>query len=350
MSRFAGETLMVKNILILNSYTLTSRRAEDQVRIRSFFDGLELAGYRRGHNVDVEIVDSNSLSELKTETRKAAQAGVDVIHAVGTPNAIVAAECGNGVPVVYYGAHPEGAGEAACRRAGVSGMVLTLPFTHNYKHFRFISKLFPNLKRVWVPFYEGTVFCQPEMKSIHRNHRRHGKSPWISGSEPLIGYRSLANLCYIIGVDYREFVYRDREDLLWGLDYVDGVADSDVLMPYNDSVYCEGVPAVLGTISLERNIPLFWNNNTEATQIGAVAAISGCFREAGIETGKMAAAILDGANPRNVGLLTSTKTYSSLNLARAHALGLEPPADVVAHFDEVITTEMFNVATLGGRV
>jgi ABC-type uncharacterized transport system substrate-binding protein len=341
---------MVKKVLILNSYTLTPKRAEDQVRIRSFFNGLELAGYKPGYNVDVQIVDSNSLPELEAKTRKATEAGLDVVHAVGTPNAIVAAECGSGVPVVYYGAHPEGAGEAACRRAGVSGMVLTLPFTQNYKHFRFIRKLFPKLKRVWVPFYEGTVFCQAEMKSIHRNLRRAGQSPWISGSEPLIGYRSLANLCYIIGVDYHEFVYRDCEDLLWGLDYVDNVDGSDVLMPYNDSVYCEGAPAALGNFSINRNIPLFWNNNTEATQIGAVAAISGCFREAGIETGKMAGAILDGANPRSVGLLTSTKTYSSLNLARAHALGLEPAADVVARFDEVITTEMFNVASSGGNV
>ena len=341
---------MVKQILVLNSYTLTSKRAEDQVRIRSFLNGLELAGYKPGYNVDVQIVDSNSLRELEIETKKATQAGLDVIHAVGTPNAIVAAECGNGVPVVYYGAHPEGAGEAACRKASISGMVLTLPFTQNYKHFRFIRKLFPKLKTLWVPFYEGTVFCQPEMKAIHQSRRSTGKSPWIAGTESSIGYRSLANLCYIIGVDYREFVYRDSEDLLWGLDQVDNVDGGDVLMSYNDSVYCEGAPATLGTFSINSNIPLFWNNNTEATQIGAVAAISGCFREAGIETGKMAGAILDGAHPRNVGILKSTKTYSSLNAVRAHALGLEPAADVVDCFDEVITTEMFNVASPGGSV
>jgi putative ABC transport system substrate-binding protein len=338
-----------KRILILNSYTLTSKRAEEQVRIRSFFEGLELGGYKPA-DVDVHIVDSNSLAELESETKKATHNGLDVIHAVGTPNAIVAAECGNGVPVVYYGAHPEGAGEVACRNAGASGVVLTLPFTQNYKHFRFIRKLFPKLKRVWVPFYEGTVFCRPEMKSIHENHRRNGKSPWISGDEALIGYRSLANLCYIIGVEYREFVYRDPDDLVWGLEHIGNVDGGDVLMPYNDSVYCEGAPAALGTFSINRNLPLFWNNNTEATQIGAVAAISGCFREAGVETGKMAASILNGANPRSVGLLTSTRTYSSLNLVRADALGLEPSAEVVAQFHEVITSEMFNVTSPGGSV
>lgn len=332
---------MGKRVLVLNSYTLTSRRAEELVRIRSFFEGLEQGGYRRGDNVEVCVVDSNSLQELETQTREAARGPLDVIHAVGTPNAIVAAQCGGGVPVVYYGAHPEGAGEAACREAGAVGMVLTLPFTQNYKHFRFIRKLFPDLKRVWVPFYEGTVFCRPEMRARHRLHRGNGKSPdgpWIPGDSPLVGYRSLAGLCYILGVEYREFVYRDRDDLLWGLDFVGRGECRDLLMPYNDSVYCEGAPAALGRFSVEQGVPLFWNNNTEATHIGAVAAISGCFREAGVATGKMAAAILDGASPRDVSPLTSSKTYGSLNVVRARALGLEPAPEVVARFDEVIST------------
>jgi ABC-type uncharacterized transport system substrate-binding protein len=328
-----------KRVLVLNSYTLTSRRAEDQVRIRSFLKGLEEGGYRRGHNVDVDIVDSNSLQELESRTISATKEPLDVIHAVGTPNAIVGAQCGGGVPVVYYGAHPEGAGEAACRQDGVTGMVLTLPFTQNYKQFRFIRKLFPNLKRVWVPFYEGTVFCHPQMKSNHRRHRdgNNFSSPWISGSSPLVGYRSLANLCYIIGLEYQEFVYRDEEDLRSGLGFIERDSGcSNLLMPYNDSVYCTGAPSTLGRFSGESGIPLFWNNNTEATRIGAVAAISGCFREAGVATGKMTASILDGVNPQSVQLLTSTKTYGSLNLTCARSLGLEPTAQVVAQFDEVI--------------
>jgi len=218
-------------------------------------------------------------------------------------------------------------------------MVLTLPFTQSYKHFRFIRKLFPDLKQVWVPFYEGTVFCHPQMRSNHRRHRNgnNSSSPWISGTSPSVGYRSLADLCYIIGVDYQEFVYRDEEDLRWGLEFVArGSSCSNILMPYNDSVYCAGAPSTVARFADESGVPLFWNNNTEATRIGAVAAISGCFREAGIATGKMTASILDGVKPRSVQLLTSTKTYGSLNLARARSLGLEPTAQVVAQFDEVI--------------
>ena len=326
--------MLTKRILILNSYTLISRRAEDQIRIRAFFDGLAEGGYRRNHEVEVEVVDSNSLQELAERTEAATKRPLDLIHAVGTPNAIVAARNGRGVPVVYYGAHPEGAGEAACREAGVIGMVLTLPFTQDYKHFRFIRTLFPRVKRVFVPFYEDTVFCRPDMRANHRRHRSVAGSPWLTENSPLVGYRGLAGLCYIIGVEYRELVYRDVDDLRSALLHVD--RHEALIMPYNDSVYCEGAPAALGNFSKDQGIPLFWNNNTEATRIGAVAAVSGCFREAGVATGKIAAAVLDGASPHDIRLLRSSKTYSSLNLTRAREMDLHIAPDVIARFDEVI--------------
>jgi len=153
----------------------------------------------------------------------------------------------------------------------------------------------------------------------------------------LVGYRSLAGLCYIIGVEYNEFVYKDANHLRAGLASIRSDDCSDVLMPYNDSVYCEGAPSVLSNFAVENHVPLFWNNNTEATQLGAVAAISGCFREAGFTTGKITAEILDGVPPRSIEPLISTKTYGSLNIARARALGLKPTAEVIAQFDELIS-------------
>jgi ABC-type uncharacterized transport system substrate-binding protein len=324
-----------RRVLILNSYSLTPRPAIEHVRIRSFIEGLELGGFRSGHDVEIEIIDSNRLEELDRGTREATARGLDLIHAVGTPNAIVAAHASRGIPIVYYGAHPEGAGEAACREAGVVGMVLTLPFTQSYRRFRFIRSLVPNLRRVWVPFYEGTVFCRPEMNKRHRAHRdRNPGSPWIEGTSDFIGYRSLAGLCFIIDVEYREMVYRDLADLRAGLAELD--PDGALLMPYNDNVYCEGAPKTLIDFGVERGVPLLWNNNPEATQLGALAAVAGCFREAGLETGKMSANLLKGVAPEKIMLMTSTKTFASLNASRARALGIDVPAKVRAEFDEIL--------------
>ena len=324
-----------RRVIVLNSYSLTERPARDHVRIRAFLEGLADGGHDPERDVDVEIIDSNDLAELEARTREALQRPTDAIHAVGTPNAIVAARCGGRVPVVYYGAHPEGAGEAACRSAGVIGMVLTLPFTQDYKRFRFIRTLFPEVTRVWVPFYEGTVFCRPEMKASHGRHREeHPHSPWVAGESPLVGYRSLAALCYIIGVEYRELVYQDLEDLVRGLERIE--TDGALLMPYNDSVYLAGAPTTLTGFAGEQGVPLLWNNNAEATRIGAVAAVAGCLREAGFTTGRMTAAVLQGTRPERIGLLRSTRTFSSLNLERARQLRLRLRPEVIAQFDEVI--------------
>jgi ABC-type uncharacterized transport system substrate-binding protein len=321
-------------VLILNSYTLTGRRPEEQVRIRSFLEGLARGGYRAGENVEVEILDSNDLGELAELLRDALARPAGVIHAVGTPNAILAAGQAGGIPIVYYGAHPEGAGWESCSRSNLCGMSLALPFTAHYKSFRFLRKLVPEAERLWVPFFAGTLFCSAAMHDKHRSFRDGGGPRWVPMGSPHVGYRSLAGLAEIIGLDYRELVYRDAGDLAAGLAEMD--REGAVLMSYNDGVYCAGAPALLAAFSRDTGVPLVWNNNPEATRIGALAAFAGCFREAGLATGEMAARLLAGATPAQLGHRGATRSFASLNLRRAGELGFAYPADVLARFDEVL--------------
>src|SRR4029077_4280873 len=93
--------------------------------------------------------------------------GIDLIHAIGTPNAMAALAATDSVPIVYYGAHPEGIGDALRTAAHVNGLTLTLPFTANYKNFRFLKRFVPRARVVWTPYFEHTVFVRPEMRSLH---------------------------------------------------------------------------------------------------------------------------------------------------------------------------------------
>jgi ABC-type uncharacterized transport system substrate-binding protein len=292
-------------------------------------------GFQAGENLDLEILDSNDIGLLESSLIKALDAPTDLIHAVGTPNALIAAGHASTIPIVYYGAHPEHAGESECRTDNICGVVLTLPFTSTYKNFRFIRKLIPGVNKVYVPFYEGTVFCSSEMKKKHRHFRTsaHG-SPWIPMDSPLVGYRTLAALCSIIDLEYNELVYHDEEDLVQSLGAIE--CRNAVLMPFNDSVYCGRAPSILSQFGIEMEVPLVWNNNAEATQIGALAGISSCFKEAGLTTGKMASALLNGAKPSNLGFVLSAKTYASINMNRARQLHLSIPAEVLNYFDEAL--------------
>jgi ABC-type uncharacterized transport system, periplasmic component len=322
-------------VLILNSYTLTGSRPEEQVRIRYFLEGMASGGFRAGEDVDVEILDSNDLDELAELLHTARARPVDVIHAVGTPNAILAAEQTGDVPIVYYGAHPEGAGWEGCCRGNLCGLALALPFTADYKSFRFLRKLVPEAERIWVPFYAGTVFCSATMRDRHRRFRAaDGGSRWVPMGSEHVGYRSLAGLCDIIGLDYRELVYEDSDDLAEGLGEID--LRRSVVMSYNDNVYCAGVPELLAAFSRDTGVPLVWNNNPEATHIGALAAFAGCFREAGLVTGAMAARLLAGATPAELGHRSATASFASLNLRRAAELGFAYSPDVLSRFDEIL--------------
>ena len=326
---------MSKRLLVLNSYTLTQRPARDQERVRYFLAGLAEGGYRAGYNLDLEILDSNDFTELEHRLAAALTNVPDLIHAVGTPNAILAARLAGSVPIGYYGAHPEGVGVRECSGDNIRGVMLTLPFTSNYKSYRFIRKLLPAARHVYVPFYEGTIFCPEQMRQKHRRFRQYsGAERWIPMDSELIGYRSLAALNYIVGLEYRELVYQDIADLAAGLRMID--PHQAVLMPYNDSAYCCGAPGLLIQFSVEAGIPLIWNNNPEATQIGALAAFAGCFKEAGRVCGLQAARILDTGSTAGVESQTSTRSWSSINLERAAQLKLNLSDEVLSHFDELI--------------
>jgi putative ABC transport system substrate-binding protein len=325
----------MKKIIILNSYTLSNKEASGQVRIKSFFEGLREEGYINGDNLGVEIVDSNDLDVIETSLRKSLERGAHLIHAIGSPNCAISAKLTSTIPIVYYGAHPEGVGTEECHKQNTCGITLTLPFTAGYKNFRFIKKLIPPIQSVYVPFYENTLFCHEQMKKNYETLRdRYNNKSWLPMDSEFIGYRSLAGLCYIIGIKYHEFLYRDTGELTYVLDSIEG--DGSVIMPYNDSVYCKDAPKLMIDASLERRIPLLWNNNPEATQLGALAAVASCFKEAGLNTGKMAGKILNGATPSDMGYHHSTQSYASINLNSARRFGLEIPPNILEYFNEII--------------
>ncbi len=326
----------MKKIVILNSYNLTNRNPYDFVRIEYFIRGLEEKGYKKDKNSKIKVIDSNDLSMLESTLRQERGDDIDLIHAVGTPNGAIAAKFTKKIPIVYYGAHPEGVGIKECRGKNICGLILTLPFTANYKSFRFVRKLIPSVQNIYVPYYEKTIFCPEIMKEKHRMFKSKNNGPtWVPMDSEYIGYRSLASLCYIIGINYFEFVYENIDELSAVLDLMESKAS--MIMPYNDSAHCYGAPELLCDSSNKRGIPLIWNNNAEATQIGALAGIAGCFKEAGFVTGKMAGKILNGTQPYSLGFQISTKSYTSINLKIAKKFGLEFSDELLSHFDEVIS-------------
>lgn len=334
-----------KKIVILNSYRLIDQSPFELVRIKEFLSGLASLGYRQEVNIDIEMIDTNSFEEMKKRL-SAIKGEIDAIHAVGTANAIIAGQFSSRIPIVYYGAHPEGVGISECKKKNIKGFVLRLPFTANYKNFRFIRKLLPSIKDLYVPFYLHYLhppFCTKFMSEKRRMFRNKNEdSYWFHMDSEKIRYKSLSKLCYIIGLNYHETVYENIDDLNTSIQEIN--PEGSLIMPYNDSVYCHQAPETIINVSSKKRIPVLWNNNPEATKLGALAAVAGCFKESGYKTGQMVGYLLNGNWNFENEIQHTGKSYASLNMDVAEKLGLKFPDDVLDYFDEIVSSETYSKA------
>jgi ABC-type uncharacterized transport system substrate-binding protein len=325
----------MKKIGVLNSYSFPRYPGRQTRRVQGFLEGLESRGWREGRDFELRLVDSESQDEAETWARRFVDEGVDLIHCFGTGNTLPAIQATTEIPIVYYGSHPEGLGRDACSVPNVTGEELQIPFTSNYKKFRFLRRLLPGVRVVWVPFYERTMFVPEDMRRLYREAHAAGGPVWFTGEAPRLCFRSIAGLAYVIGVEYRETVYSDTPQLVRALEEVD--PRDGVLMPYNEPFTSPGAPDAILRFCLERDVPIVWNNNPQVAALGGLCGIGADFAAMGREAGRRAAAILDGTKPWELPRGHHTDQIAWLNVDTARRLGLDPSPELLAHFDRHVT-------------
>lgn len=326
----------MKKIGVLNSYSFPRYPGRETRRVQGFLEGLETRGWREGRDFELLLVDSETQDEAEASARRFVDEGVDVIHGFGTGNTVPAIQATSEIPIVYYGSHPEGLGREACSARNVTGEELQIPFTSSYKKFRFLRRLLPAVRVVWVPFYAHTLFVSGEMRSLYREaHAAAGRPAWFRGDMPQLCFRSIAGLAYVIGIEYRETVYFDTPGLVRALEEID--PRDGVLMPYNEPFTSPGAPEAILRFCLERDMPIVWNNNPQVAALGGLCGFGADFAAMGREAGRRAAAILDGAKPWEIPRGRHTDQIGWINLDTARRLGLDPAPDVLEHFDRRLT-------------
>jgi ABC-type uncharacterized transport system substrate-binding protein len=326
----------MKRIGVLNSYSFPRYPGRQTRRVQGFLEGLASGGWIEGRDFELRLVDSETQSEAEESARRFVAEGVDLIHGFGTGNTLPAIQATAEIPIVYYGSHPEGLGREECKARNVTGEELHIPFTSNYKKFRFLRRLLPRARVVWVPFYDRTMFVSDEMRRLYREAWDEAGGPvWFTGEAPRLCFRSIAGLCYIAGVEYRETVYADTAELVQALERID--PRDGVIMPYNEPFTSPGGPDAILRFCLERDVPIVWNNNPQVAALGGLCGIGADFAAMGREAGRRAAAILDGAKPWELPRGDHTGQIAWINLDTARRLGLDPDPDVLASFDRQLT-------------
>jgi putative ABC transport system substrate-binding protein len=324
-------------VAVLNSYNIPPGSAGLQsMRIQGFLQSLTSCGWIKGRDFDFELLDIEERPAMRAAVRNLVAEGVDLIHAFGAPNAMIAAAATSEVPIIYCGAHPEGLGEETLGAGNVTGKVLALPFTATYKNFRFLRRLLPRVRTIHTAFFEDTLYVPPPMRELHAAARdRAGRRVWLSSQEGPVGYRTLAGLGDIIGVEYRELVFAEAGELDRALADIDPA--TGVFMNYNELLHCPGACDAVLSRAEEMRLPTIFNNNAQAVTLGFLAGIAADWAKLGRQSGEIAAKILAGARPRDFPREIHSDQVSWINLDTAHRLGLELSAEVVGYFDRTVS-------------
>jgi hypothetical protein len=312
----------------------------------------ELARRRRvlGEHYDIVVSHTNSLQEHAAAVRRWLADGVDLLYSCGTASCVVILDVlddlGLTKPIVYFGVHPvDGTHEVAlarCTRPDTVCVRIELPLTHSHRNFQLLRRLFPDLRRVHMPFARNTAFCHPAMAERYDLHlRSHGPHAWIAGDA--VGFASLRDLSWVIDAEYQEYPLRNADDLRQALRAIvpRSVTEpvSDVIVGFNDTYHVSGSPRVLLDYSAHSNVPLVWINNPSMVSHGAVADTSAVFIRAAELAARYADEFLSGDwEPGRQLVEWNHDTLFTLNRTRLRQLGVaQGVVDRAArHFDEVI--------------
>jgi ABC-type uncharacterized transport system substrate-binding protein len=262
--------------------------------------------------------------------------GVQLAICPGTDSAIRLAEVNDRIPMVYFGAHPENNGLELVTRPNVTGIRLNLPLIWSYAdNFALLKELMPNLERVYFALNLDSEFAFPNVRVIYNTFKQTQQGFWIDGASPYIGYRSVHFLAERAGIQYLEGPYGPIEELEQGLRDAD--LRNAALVGFNDTVLNEGAADLLLKYSRTHEIPLFWVNNPSVIERFGVADFSSDFEAVGRVVGGLALDILREGKPiGEIPLQADPGARRTLNLKRAHALGLEISAATRAKFTEII--------------
>lgn len=303
-----------------------------------------------GKDYDILVSHTSSLPEHEAAVRRWLADGVDLLFSGGTPTCAlirdVLSDLGTTRPVVYYGAHPvDGTHEVAldrCVKPDTVCVRIELPLTYSPRNFQLLRRLFPDLRRVHIPFARNTAFCHPAMAERYDDHvRTHGPHAWISGDA--VGFASLRDLSWVIDAEYQEYPLRNAADLEQALHAIPPrwVTDpvSDVIVAFNDTYHVPGSPRVLLDYSARSNVPVFWVNNASMVPAGAAADTCNPFARVAEHAARYVAEFLSGDwEPGRQVVEWNHDTLFTLNRKRLAQLGV--PASVLEraarHFHEVL--------------
>ena len=279
-----------------------------------FITGLAEAGFS-GENI--EFIEQNAQADFATAQSIAQQFkgnNLDLILTIATPNAQAAANVITDTPVLFTAVtDPEEAGLVESMERPGGNLTGTTDMNPVAQQIELIKEFIPEITDLGVLYNPGEVNSVVQVDLVKETTAE-------------------------MGINLHEGTVSNSSEVSLAASSL--VGDVDAIYVPTDNIIVSALPSVLN-ITNQNKIPVFASENGQVRQ-GSIATLGIDYNLLGIQTGKMAARILNGANPAEMAVESSDQLKLYLNKKAAENLNLEIPAAVLDRADviyEEITQE-----------
>jgi putative ABC transport system substrate-binding protein len=305
--------LFVLTLILVLITTLTVGAQEYRIGISQFVEHPALDSAREGFiqglaeegftEDNVEFIEQNAQADFATAQSIAQQFksnNLDLILAIATPNAQAAANVIKNTPVLFTAVtDPVEAGIVNSMDNPGGNLTGTTDMNPVAQQIELIKEFIPEITDLGVLYNPGEVNSVVQVDIVKE------------ATETM-------------GIKLHEATVSNSSEVSLAASAL--IGDVDAIYVPTDNIIVSALPSVLN-ITNENNIPVFASENGQVRQ-GAIATLGIDYKLLGIQTGKMAAKILNGAATAEMPVESSDELKLYLNTKAAENLGLEIPAAV----------------------
>jgi putative ABC transport system substrate-binding protein len=283
--------------------------ALDAVR-NGFIDYLNDKGYVEGEIVTYDI--NFAQADFGTATLiadKLVGLNPDLVLAIATPSAQAMVNATETIPILYSAiTDPVGAGLVSSLDGGGKNVTGTTDLSPVDRQFELILEIVPDIKKLGFIYNAGE---SNSLKSLEQAKEEGAK----------------------LGIEIIEATASNSSEVMAAAESLVGTVDA-IHIPTDNTVV--SAFEAITKVCMDNGIPLF-AADVDSVPRGAVAAIAIDYYRLGLQTGRMAIAILEGKNPGDMPTESLEDLLLYVNLASAEKIGIEIPKKLVDKADEVIT-------------
>ena len=276
---------------------------------KGFVDGLKERGYEEGKNITIDRQNAQAdQSNLQNIGQRFVNDKVDLICAIATPAAQTVANLTKDIPIVGTAITDyEGAKLVASNNAPKGNVTGTSDMNPVKEQIDLLMKLCPNAKTI------GTIYCSSEVNSE-------------------VQVKAMKEYAESKGLKVEIATISTVNDIQQAAQSL--VGKVDVFYEPTDNIIASAMPTLTAITDPAKKPVICGEPNM--VKAGGLATYGIDYYKLGLQTGEMAADILDGkSKPADMAIQLAKDLKVTVNKKDAEALGITLPADVLKGADVV---------------